>query len=125
MVIGVVAVLAGCGGDKNERLPAACTAGPQTVIKALDSVSIDAIRAYAARSFRIMGYYKAGMTSIDAELQLKNDKKHKSHRGVSEREEKKALKEALMEENKKPPRWLFERIDRLNAMVTTRHEPHG
>jgi hypothetical protein len=35
VLIGIVAVLAGCGGDKSEALPAACTAGPAAIVKAL------------------------------------------------------------------------------------------
>ena len=34
LVIGIV-VLAGCGGDSNEKLPVACTEGPQTIVDAL------------------------------------------------------------------------------------------
>jgi hypothetical protein len=34
-IAAVAALLAGCGGDKSESLPAACTNGPDAVVKAL------------------------------------------------------------------------------------------
>jgi hypothetical protein len=34
-IAAVAAVLAGCGGDRSESLPAACTEGPEAVVKAL------------------------------------------------------------------------------------------
>jgi hypothetical protein len=43
--LALVLVVAGCGSDKNEALPAACTNGPGAVVKALDkapaAVSLD------------------------------------------------------------------------------------
>ena len=35
VLAGLIALVAGCGGDKSEPLPAACTKGPQAVIHAL------------------------------------------------------------------------------------------
>jgi hypothetical protein len=34
-IAAALALLAGCGGDKSESLPAACTNGPDAVVKAL------------------------------------------------------------------------------------------
>jgi hypothetical protein len=34
-IAATLALLAGCGGDKSESLPAACTNGPDAVVKAL------------------------------------------------------------------------------------------
>jgi hypothetical protein len=42
-----------------------------TVVKALDSVTIDTIRAYAGRAFRYMQRYREGLTGVEAEHAMK------------------------------------------------------
>ncbi|KAK3816190.1 MAG: hypothetical protein J3Q66DRAFT_283474, partial [Benniella sp.] len=61
-----------------------------TVINALNSVSIDTIRAFAGRSFRYMQQYREGLTTAQVGLEMK---KHTSHRRDRERAEDRALKE--------------------------------
>jgi hypothetical protein len=88
------------------------------LIKALDSVKIDTIRAIARRAFRYMRYYREGLTSLQAEWAMKM---YTSHRRAREREEKKKLKEK--EKNQKSPRWLYNRREALDGVTEGGHVP--
>ena len=53
----------------------------KTVLKALDSISIELIRRFANKSFRYMDAYRLGLTGADAEKAVK---KYRSHRRIPE-----------------------------------------
>lgn len=92
------------------------------LIKALNSVTIETIRAYAGKAFRYMQHYREGLTSLQAEWSMKL---YTSHRRLTEREEKKKLK-GEGPEDKRSSRWLYERLERLDiADSNTLKEDEG